>query len=269
MFVPHVIRDLSPYSEGALPPGEAARVAQHLLSCERCRRALDPVRAGARLARTLAPVTAPASLWSELEVRIETPRPWRVGWWRLTLAVAAAVAIAIGLPWWLRDRVELSVATGAPSPLETAALEAHAAAAPLDYETGDPERLHGWIADETGLQVYLAALEQKLEGARIVRAGGVRAVAIAYRTSGCPTTLVVSPRRPLGAGAPAPGLLRKHIAYRRDAARSLNVLSWTRGEQSYALVSALPGVGQEACFVCHTDPDRRALIARLALEDHR
>jgi len=267
MFVSHVIHDLSPYAEGILPPGEAARVAGHLLGCERCRRALDPVRAGVRLARTLHPVAAPPSLWSELEARLDVARTTPSGWWRPALAVAAVVLIAGALSWWRRDRVELSVATGAPSPLESAALEAHAAAEPLDLETGDPERLRGWIAQETGLEVQLAAVEQKVEGARIVRAGGVRAVAIAYLTSGCPATLVVSPRRPLGAGAPAPGLLRKHIAFRRDAARSLKVLSWTRGEQSYALVSALPGVGQEACFVCHTDPDRRALIARLALEE--
>src|SRR5438309_1808527 len=125
----HVLRELSPYCEGTLPAADTARVAEHLLGCDRCRRALDPVRAGVRLARTLT----------------------------------------------------------------------------------------------------------------------------------------VVPRKPLGDEAPAPGLLRKHIAYRRDAHAELNVLTWSRGEQSYALVSALPGVGQEACFVCHTDPGRRALIARLGV----
>jgi hypothetical protein len=38
------------------------------------------------------------------------------------------------------------------------------------------------------------------------------------------------------------------------------LLSWTNSGQIYTLVTELPGLGLESCFICHTDADGRPLI---------
>lgn len=63
----HEDKLLSAYCNGLLPPGDASRVAAHLLECRRCREAYDEIKFGARLAATIARREAPATLWSDVE----------------------------------------------------------------------------------------------------------------------------------------------------------------------------------------------------------
>lgn len=67
MFSQHVSVNLSAYCHGELSDEESRRVAEHLISCQRCRREFEEVKLGVKLAQQLPLASAPASLWSELE----------------------------------------------------------------------------------------------------------------------------------------------------------------------------------------------------------
>lgn len=233
----HVGRWLSAYAEGVLPPAEAGRVARHLLVCRRCRRGLDQVRAGIALAGRLGAARAAGPAWSEIaprlgpQARVSPPRRWAV-------AAAAAVILAGGGLLARRPHHALARAAGAPTAVEAAALAAHAAR-PLDLGTREPARLGEFARRVAGLDLALApAPGVRFEG--IGRTGD--GVAVAARVGAQPVTLVVGPAEGVLAG-------RKQVTWR--ASGDLSVLSWTRGGQSYALVSSLPARGEAACTLCH------------------
>src|SRR5438270_7199073 len=71
MFTDHVIKKLSAYCNGELRGDESRLVAAHLLKCERCHKAYDRIRLGVRLAAQLPPVSAPAEMWSDIEVLLD------------------------------------------------------------------------------------------------------------------------------------------------------------------------------------------------------
>src|SRR5262245_33823740 len=82
MFWNHVSKRLSAYLHGELRPEDSRRVAEHLMTCRRCRDEYEEVKFGARLAARLsddlARAQAPESLWAELEEMLDgaeaTPR---------------------------------------------------------------------------------------------------------------------------------------------------------------------------------------------------
>jgi predicted anti-sigma-YlaC factor YlaD len=115
MFWNHVNKRLSAYLHGELRPEESRRVAQHLMACPRCRDEYEEVKFGARMAarlsKDLARAQAPATLWAELEEMIGGAEAGRrrpgaaqgVGaatWWKLSLAGAAALALALVVFWF-------------------------------------------------------------------------------------------------------------------------------------------------------------------------
>ena len=112
MFSDHVSKDLSAYCHGELSAAESRRVAEHLLACNVCRPELEEIKFGVKLAEQLPGLSAPDSLWSNLEALLEAKpgdsavhtRPsliWRPRW----LAVAAVVLLAIGCGcFWLYTR---------------------------------------------------------------------------------------------------------------------------------------------------------------------
>src|SRR5215475_11661939 len=75
MFWNHVSKRISAYLHGELRPEESRRVAEHLMTCRRCRDECEEVKFGARLAARLsddmARAQAPASLWAELEEMLD------------------------------------------------------------------------------------------------------------------------------------------------------------------------------------------------------
>lgn len=66
MFQKHVARKLSAYCHQELSASESARIAQHLASCNRCRKACEEIELGIALASQLKVQRAPDSLWEEL-----------------------------------------------------------------------------------------------------------------------------------------------------------------------------------------------------------
>src|SRR5262249_46728966 len=271
MLARHVDHELSLYCLGELAPPASSRVAEHLLGCARCRRELEPVRRGVAWARTLTPVAASGPSFREVEALLETAatprtRAWggRWRWPLLAVTAAAALLLATGGLWLRRPHVTVGVAAGPLSELEAAARAAYLDAAPAQIETDDRGQLASWIGEHTGIHVWLA-LDTPMR-AQVIGLGGGRAVAFSYRMEARPGTVVAPSTRTLGSAAPAGAFLRKRITYRHDPADpagDVKVLTWTRKDQSYALVSGLPNLGQQACFICHTDPERRQLIGSL------
>ncbi len=104
----HVSDDLAPYVEGLLHQAQVSRVATHLLACRRCRRELDQVRAGHRLAQTLATPASGVPTWSQIAGCLEAPAAYRPAIWRITFAAAAVVALVGGA--WLRQAPSVSAA---------------------------------------------------------------------------------------------------------------------------------------------------------------
>jgi len=67
MFKNHVTEKLSSYLHGELSADSAMAVQAHLAECGTCRKALEEVRFGERLASTLKQVEAPESIWNEIQ----------------------------------------------------------------------------------------------------------------------------------------------------------------------------------------------------------
>jgi hypothetical protein len=108
MLSKHVYKQLSAYCHGELSSEEMRRVAEHLRLCERCRKEYDEIKLGVFFAKQLTHVSAPDSLWDEIETALAQP-PARVKWQlklprlafvfespRLAMA-SAALLLALGL----------------------------------------------------------------------------------------------------------------------------------------------------------------------------
>ncbi len=74
MFKKHVTEQLSAYCHGQLAIEDARRIAEHLLGCRRCRKRYEEIKLGVQLLGQLPPVSAPASLWNEIENEWENGR---------------------------------------------------------------------------------------------------------------------------------------------------------------------------------------------------
>jgi hypothetical protein len=108
MFKEHVTAKLSAYCNGELAKEDSQRVAEHLLSCQRCREEYDEIKLGVQLANRLPQLSAPDSLWSEIENLLDaqdakpvgqSPRPrfaLNFGWQRLAFA-SAILFLLVGI----------------------------------------------------------------------------------------------------------------------------------------------------------------------------
>ncbi|HEV2705396.1 MAG TPA: zf-HC2 domain-containing protein [Pyrinomonadaceae bacterium] len=93
IFGKHVGKDLSAYAHGELSVRDSERVAHHLDACARCRAEFEQVKLGVRLAEELPVVSAPATLWDDLEAQLsKTPAHTR----RTTDAQTSQVASLSG-----------------------------------------------------------------------------------------------------------------------------------------------------------------------------
>src|SRR5688500_18457496 len=108
MFSKHVTKDISAYCHGELTTEASKQFAEHIISCAGCRTKFEEIKLGIKLAEQLPQLTAPDSLWHEVESALgrgEAPsgtvsvRP--ASSWRLRLAVAAAVVLVLTLGVWL------------------------------------------------------------------------------------------------------------------------------------------------------------------------
>jgi FecR-like protein/putative zinc finger protein len=109
MFSKHVTKDISAYCHGELSSEASKQFAEHIISCVRCRTKFEEIKLGIKLAEQLPQLTAPDSLWSEIEsalgretvtwAQVVQLRPSSS--WRARVAVAAAVILAVSVGVWL------------------------------------------------------------------------------------------------------------------------------------------------------------------------
>lgn len=115
MFSNHVTNELSSYCNGELSAEKAREVAEHIISCVRCRSQCEEIKLGAKLAEQLPIETAPVDLWARIESALEqqstektTTQHFKRAWFLRPqfAAIAAGVVgvILIGAWWMLRDR---------------------------------------------------------------------------------------------------------------------------------------------------------------------
>jgi hypothetical protein len=114
MFAKHVSSLTSAYCHDELSPDESRRVAEHLISCQRCRSEFEEVKFGANLAAQLPLIEAPDSLWSGIEIALDhegrpvhIPKRRRFTSFfvqpRFVVAALALVVLVIGFAaFWLR-----------------------------------------------------------------------------------------------------------------------------------------------------------------------
>ena len=288
MFRRHASKYLSAFAQGELSNGQASSVAAHVRSCDRCREELDEIECGISLAKHLPTIPAPSSLYSAMQnllqsgaltAAVSSRRFARRGaWWVAVPAAAAIIAVLGSILWYkkLRDPISIESISRRPTKLEALALglqmQQRHGQQQRDFTTDDPEALAEWALEKTGLGVHLAdqavenLQEYKLEGAKFLTTPSGPILAVFLRIDQVPVTLAAARVDALAKGeAPSQGIWRKKIFYRFDSSSGVNLLSWTRDEQTYVFASGLPNLGRAACFVCHTNARRRELIGNAKL----
>jgi FecR protein/Putative zinc-finger len=131
MFSNHVTKDLSAYCQGELSNAESRQIAEHLISCSKCRTKLEEIKLGIRLAELLPQHSAPDYLWTELEpligkkstaLRLAPPLKPFVAIWQTQFVAIAAVLVVVttfGIFWIYRNRP----ASQAPASWEVARID--------------------------------------------------------------------------------------------------------------------------------------------------
>jgi anti-sigma factor RsiW len=270
----HVVRELSAFLQNELPPLRAKRVGEHLAGCAACRRELDEISFGIRLAEKLPAAEAPDSVWVSVRDALDRPsRPRILPRAVLVGATAAAALFAAGLAWYfaLREPLRVTEASGPVSGLEAVAIEEHLRRIQgrMDWQirTADLARLRRWVGESSGLSADEIPIERPAEdagrlrvvGARLAPVDGATAAVIGYEMDSEPVTLATARLRDLR-DAPHVAPFSKDVRYRLDREHGYKVVTWGVSHKAYAMVSRLPGYGQVGCFLCHTAPDRRRLI---------
>jgi hypothetical protein len=74
MFSKHVTKELSAYCHGEVSTEESRQIAEHLIGCNRCRAQFEEIKLGVKLAKHLPQVSAPDSLWLDLQNRLAENR---------------------------------------------------------------------------------------------------------------------------------------------------------------------------------------------------
>lgn len=97
MFKNHVTQKLSAYLHGELDAGTTRMVEAHFAECGACRKDMEEIRFGERLASTLKQVEAPESIWNEIHsIRKSPHRPYRVFAAGFALAAALTISVFLG-----------------------------------------------------------------------------------------------------------------------------------------------------------------------------
>ena len=97
MFSKHVTKDISAYCHGELSSEESKLFAEHIISCVKCRTKFEEIKLGIKLAEQLPRLSAPDSLWQEIDSLLgKEHSPVRTTSWQKRAAIAAAVIFVFG-----------------------------------------------------------------------------------------------------------------------------------------------------------------------------
>lgn len=147
------------------------------------------------LARQLAPVRAPESLWGRIDAARRTGRSSAQAGWILWPAVALMLLLASGDLLW-----EIGKARASLAPLTEQDLEAVSDGAACEFKSSDPVQIERWVKAKTRMDVNLSCGRPgnaRLVGASLIQKRGAVIAAIAYQVGNDAATLLVSDRHSL------------------------------------------------------------------------
>ncbi len=75
MYKNHVSQELLQYCHGELNSEQSREIAEHLIGCQKCRREYEEIKLAVKLTDQLEPVSAPATMWDEIEAQLDKPLP--------------------------------------------------------------------------------------------------------------------------------------------------------------------------------------------------
>jgi hypothetical protein len=111
-FSMHVTKNISAYCHGELSPEESRNFTVHVLACTKCRAQFEEIKLGIKFAEQLPQLSAPESLWADLESKLGTTSSSQTSIrssffrsWQIQVAAAGAVLLFVSvLGIWLMRR---------------------------------------------------------------------------------------------------------------------------------------------------------------------
>jgi hypothetical protein len=200
------------------------------------------------LARQLAPVTAPDSLWDR--INRTRPTPQRQGSWERAFWPVVAAMVLLALAGILRT----FGAVHDPDTLVERELAARAAASRgFDFRSESFDDIRKWAKAQANIDIDRPPSSAdpdaaRLLGVRLIQVRGLPVAAIDYRVGENAVTLFVSGRR---AGLTGNTEASRHLFSPANSAGDLRSVSWNMRNETYTI--AFPGTKsfQAACLLCH------------------
>ncbi len=129
----------------------------------------------------------------------------------------------------------------------------------LDFHSDSQQALNEWLSAKSPFSVALPASPAvpgeerpyRLQGARLVPAGGKTAVYIAYQMQSGPVSLMVAPDSVAVASGGVEADFKK-VSFHYRTVEGFKVVTWTLHGNTYALVSQEGNSTQRSCMVCHS-----------------
>jgi hypothetical protein len=192
------------------------------------------------LARQLAPVVAPESLWDRINEQQRRPRRYisfgQAFWPVAVVMVLLALAGILRTVSVDRDPGDLAAHFGG-----------------VDFRSDNFEDIRAWAKAEANIDIELPSgqlatdrADVRLLGARLIRLRGLPVAAIDYRVGDEAATLFVSGKRGgLSGTTEAAG----HLFSRSNA----RTVSWNMRNQTYTIAFSGAKNPHGACLLCHTN----------------
>ena len=286
------------YLDDELEAQECGNITVHLADCASCRVSFDSERRLLENVRGCGPLhLAPPELRERVEKLVNDPPMARLAppelrdrirrtldhfssrsptfrFARPAIAMAAVLAVALLVGFWLLNRSSRSPILHGPSQFAMMAADTHQrhlrGQLPLELVSDVPEQISNWFAGKVPFMVKLpnyqesSGLEKtyRLEGARLVGYKNDYAAYVAYQMRTRPISLVVTSDR---VAQPTDGeeIVAKGITFHYNSIDGLKVLTWSDRGLTYALVSDLEERGQQSCVVCHQGVNDKDFIEPL------
>jgi len=196
------------------------------------------------LARQLAPVAAPDSLWDRINQQQRRPRrrvSFDRAFWPIAVAmVLLAFAGALRTFSAHRDREALTDHSGS-----------------VDLRSDNFEDIRAWAKTEANIDIDLPSGQLardrgdvRLLGARLIRRRGLPVAAIDYRVGDESATLFVSGKR---AGLSGTTEAAGHLFSQTRSTGAARLVSWNMRNQTYTIASSGARNAHGACLLCHAN----------------